>query len=723
MAIIYIHTIAELQLIGNDPGYPSTGQYELANDIDASSIVFVPITTFSGELNGAGYTISDLYISIASNYVGIFKEIIGATISNLNITNARVYNSWVYTSILAGISTGSTIENCNISGEVQGTSYVGGITGYGTSYSTFTDCIFSGILTATSHSCGGFIAYSGGHNNFENCSVIDSSLISPDEFLAGFIGWSSYDTFNNCAVENITIESHYFIGGMVGRATYLTITNCHTTGSILITSDSTYDGYYVGGLVGEAGSGSIITDSYSTCNLTRSSSSTRKVQYFGGLVGDFYGSSIANCYTTGDIYALDAGYTGGFVGRINSGSVTNCYSSGDMTVGGGETYIGGFCSYISSYSGTISYCYSTCNITGVGIGSNSGGFVGSLSSISSLSYCFYKGSIILDTSTSPSNIGGFVGYLSTSSPIHHCFSYCTLYAPTAGMIGGFGGYVYGNIEQCFSLGELTCSHYMAGGLIGFFFNSITDCYSLCNVNYIGPSVGSTYREVDCQDATDSWCQEILSSSYYNNYFTASFSSSGMDLIYIADPAPDTVYIEDNFPFMVMDVSSNMQYSIYIDFTAKGSGQDPSILSYGIFDAVPALMCGFEIKTYSTNSQVEIIAYNGGITSTIFTENNSFNTLFSLKYKKLGVISNFYINDVLVGTIEGQNQSTYSVDALKLSLLGINSTEWIISKLGFENLSEYTSSPLTSQNTGGLLGFAPSNPTLNKCYSAGNVIPY
>ncbi len=37
MAQIEINDIDELQLIGNDPGYPLNGDYVLGNDIDASA--------------------------------------------------------------------------------------------------------------------------------------------------------------------------------------------------------------------------------------------------------------------------------------------------------------------------------------------------------------------------------------------------------------------------------------------------------------------------------------------------------------------------------------------------------------------------------------------------------------------------------------------------------------------------------------------------------------
>ena len=79
MLPVAIDSIATLQLIGNDPGYPLNGNYYLTGDLDASDTLnwnggfgFQPVgssspvkatTAFTGTFDGQGHTISGLFIN------------------------------------------------------------------------------------------------------------------------------------------------------------------------------------------------------------------------------------------------------------------------------------------------------------------------------------------------------------------------------------------------------------------------------------------------------------------------------------------------------------------------------------------------------------------------------------------------------------------------------------------------------------------------------------
>ena len=125
---IAITTIEELQLIGNDPGYPLDGDYYLANDIDASATAgwnegagFVPIGTsgspFAGTLDGQGYTVDGLYINHPGP-CGLFYHVSG------EIKDTRFYNVNVSSGFGCGVIytllEGSSVDSVHVAGSVIG---------------------------------------------------------------------------------------------------------------------------------------------------------------------------------------------------------------------------------------------------------------------------------------------------------------------------------------------------------------------------------------------------------------------------------------------------------------------------------------------------------------------------------------------------------------------------------------------------------------------------
>jgi hypothetical protein len=139
---------------------------------------------------------------------------------------------------------------------------------------------------------------------------------------------------------------------------------------------------FIGGLVGiqVASSGSSIKNCYSTGNVTAND------MYAGGLVGiqDASGGSnnIENCYATGNI-TTGNDCAGGLVGYQNasgggSNNIKNCYATGNITTG--NDYAGGLVGiqYAGGGNNSIETCYATGDVT---VGNDSaGGLVGEQSS-------------------------------------------------------------------------------------------------------------------------------------------------------------------------------------------------------------------------------------------------------------------------------------------------------------------------------------------------------
>ena len=173
--------------------------YVLINDIDLSGVNWQPIGTdtnnaFIGTFDGNGHSIKNLTINSSQAYVGLFGVIKGAKISNLiiespNVMNTsnstgaltgwgcwRIYynfcrhkkrnNSWSRATtggLIGGIGTygSSKISQAYSTNQVFGTSYTGGLVGYGGgSRHTFTDVFATGDIKGTDYT-GGLLGYTG----------------------------------------------------------------------------------------------------------------------------------------------------------------------------------------------------------------------------------------------------------------------------------------------------------------------------------------------------------------------------------------------------------------------------------------------------------------------------------------------------------------------------------------------------------------------------------
>ena len=120
--------------------YKRQAHYRLGANIDLSGYDFAPIGNeaegaFSGVLDGAGYTISNLNITeVDYKYAGLVGYLEG-TVKNIVLSNADIYGTRYMGGIAAYGEESSLISGCTVSGEVKSgsglfTPYAGGIVGY-----------------------------------------------------------------------------------------------------------------------------------------------------------------------------------------------------------------------------------------------------------------------------------------------------------------------------------------------------------------------------------------------------------------------------------------------------------------------------------------------------------------------------------------------------------------------------------------------------------------
>ena len=317
-----ITTPAELDNIRNE----LTMHYKLGRSIDLSGYLatggagylkanwgaagWLPIGTssarFKGCLDGAGYTISGLWINrTTTDYIGLFGSLDdGATLKNLGVAiTAAGVKGRNYVGGVAGAISGGTISHCYATGTVSGTNYVGGLAGV--CYDNIADKF--GRIT--------------------NCYA--TGAVSGTDYVGGLAGECGITT--NCYATG-TVSGTNYVGGLAGCS--FRTSHCYATGAVSGINS-------VGGLVGVNYSECSITHCYATGTVSGTNS-------VGGLVGcsnSVSGIGISNCVALNPSVRA----TGADVGRVlgveieylfYNGRANNWASSG-MTNGGGIAFPSG----------------------------------------------------------------------------------------------------------------------------------------------------------------------------------------------------------------------------------------------------------------------------------------------------------------------------------------------------------------------------------------------
>lgn len=156
---------------------------ELTSDIELGNFNWIPIGNsskkYSGVFNGAGHSVSEIYIDATSTYQGLFGYLSDAEISGV-IVNGTVKSSKQYVGGLAGYVVGnSMIDRCANYCDVHGTTtYVGGLIGYlNSANAKLTNCYNAGNVSGTTN-CGGVIGNSNAAaimSNIFNVGIIEGT--------------------------------------------------------------------------------------------------------------------------------------------------------------------------------------------------------------------------------------------------------------------------------------------------------------------------------------------------------------------------------------------------------------------------------------------------------------------------------------------------------------------------------------------------------------------
>ena len=201
--------------------------FQLTADIDLKNEEWTPIgksgLPFRGTFDGGRHQITKLKISNGGQYAGLFGNVLGAT-----------------------------IQNCNVTGEVNGPNCTGGIVGYANDNTHILNCSFQGNVEGDGEERGGIVGHTSIGCEVSGCFV--TGTVTGEKFVGGIAGWGA-GTIKNCyALANVTARTA-IAGGIAGYyCSNFTIENCYYSGNV---SEGSSEGSSVGGIAGIALGGTI----------------------------------------------------------------------------------------------------------------------------------------------------------------------------------------------------------------------------------------------------------------------------------------------------------------------------------------------------------------------------------------------------------------------------------------------------------------------------------
>ena len=200
-----IQNVDDLKLlaenVNNGEAYVNT-YFKLTANIDLNNEPnWTPIgtedTLFQGTFDGGGHQITNLKIG-KREYGGLFG------------------NVW-----------GATIQNCNVTGEVNGYNYSGGIVGYANDNTHILNCSFQGNVEGNGQDRGGIVGSTSIGCDVSGCFV--TGTVTGGNCVGGIAG-NGVGTIKNCyALADVTAAGDS-AGGIAGYAYNLSIENCYYSG-------------------------------------------------------------------------------------------------------------------------------------------------------------------------------------------------------------------------------------------------------------------------------------------------------------------------------------------------------------------------------------------------------------------------------------------------------------------------------------------------------------
>lgn len=264
--------------------------FKLTADIDLENEEWTPIgifdreAPFKGTFDGGRHQITNLKISNGGQYGGLF-----------------------------GYTEGAVIKSCNVTGEINGYNYTGGIVGYADANTKILNCSFQGNVKGKGEGRGGIVGYMSGGGEVNRCYVIGT--VTGYREVGGIAGYG-VGTIKNCyALADVTAagdNAGYNAGGIAGYAYGVTIENCYYSGEVSASGSA-------GGIAGTAWGGTI----QNCVSLAESVTGSNANRIAGSL---YYGATLKANYAWGGTTVSGSAASDGANLTYTDGNLSNQFS-------------------------------------------------------------------------------------------------------------------------------------------------------------------------------------------------------------------------------------------------------------------------------------------------------------------------------------------------------------------------------------------------------------
>lgn len=378
---------------------PATGQYALAQDLDAAGTTYshAVIDTLLGSLAGLGHAISNLKISTTTiNEAFQFQD--AALIGTLGTdTSSQLRDiGLVHVAIDGGAGAAGLVEinngrisNVYVTGAISGVQPVGGVVGFnlGSLDNAHADVSVSALAGGTS--VGGLAGFNGLDATITNATVkgsvtaaglsLDDGGLQSSSNIGGLVGLNGGTIDNAHTFVTLKTTNSLIVGGLVGEnlnvfgdSSHGVISNSSASGSMDVTWTNTQvNGQSYGGLVGD-NNGGFISRSTASVNMTATATTLDangipwSINGVGGLVGtnatsSGVGGSINDSSSSGSVTGSGATYQiGGAVGANADGALDGVRATGNVTTGASGQDVGAL---VGSNGGTVQNSGATGSIS------------------------------------------------------------------------------------------------------------------------------------------------------------------------------------------------------------------------------------------------------------------------------------------------------------------------------------------------------------------------
>ena len=377
------YQIGNLRQLKSIEKNPKAHYILIENIVVDSAKMFEPIPLLEGSLDGKNKYIDGIKIENEEEKVGLFKELQGASITNLELRNFKIM-ARKSAGTLAGAAQNTNIENVHVKKtHIKVTERDGG---------GFFGSLIKGQIINSSvgeNSLIGGPRFLGGISGSAAEILISNSHVKGKidpliEFAGGLVANMRNSTIENSYFDGILDGAHYYVGGLIGHLTDSTIRHSYFKGHFMAKEKrpdhANYGQFktkYVAGFVGRvSGHSSLIEHSYFDGTSTggpgfvgalwhvdakiRNSYVKGKIQGLAGFITDYRGSDksvIENSYTIlEELKGLNPSWSvGGFIHTMRGGNIRNSYVVGKITSSPKKA---GFLYQVDKNS-TVENCYSS----------------------------------------------------------------------------------------------------------------------------------------------------------------------------------------------------------------------------------------------------------------------------------------------------------------------------------------------------------------------------